>query len=395
MDAVVIGAGQAGLSTAYHLANAFARAGHRRPGGLVVLDSNASPGGAWQHRWPTLSVADVHGIYRLPGIGADLDVPTADLVPSARASTAIPAYFADYERRWGIAVERPVRVTSVHDSDPYGDPVVADGVLDVVTDAGTWRTRAVVNATGTWTRPFLPSYPGLDTFLGTSLHTAGYDGPDAFAGQHVVVVGGGASAVQLLAEVSTVATTTWVTRRPPRWRTEERFTADIGREVVARVEERVRAGLPPESVVGATGLRLRPQEADAEARGVYERRPMFARIEPHGVRWSDGSYQHADVILWCTGFRAALDHLAPLRLREAGGGIRMDGTTVVRDPRIQLVGYGPSASTIGANRAGRTAARNVVRQLSSPSPSPSPASWAGMSRACTITSEVTARVRQT
>lgn len=90
---------------------------------------------------------------------------------------------------------------------------------------------------------------------------------------------------------------------------------------------------------------------------------MFARIEPHGVRWADGNYQHADVILWCTGFRAALEHLAPLRLREPGGGIRMDGTAVVRDPRIQLVGYGPSASTIGANRAGRTAARNVVSLL--------------------------------
>jgi hypothetical protein len=41
----------------------------------------------------------------------------------------------------------------------------------------------------------------------------------------------------------------------------------------------------------------------------------------------------------------------------------MDGTQVARDGRVQLVGYGPSASTIGANRAGRTAARNVMRSL--------------------------------
>lgn len=354
VDTVVIGAGQAGLSAAYHLRNAFTRLGHPCPGSVVVVDANAAAGGAWQHRWGTLSVADVHGIYRLPGVGADPDLPAAD-----PARSAIPQYFAGYERRWGIDVERPVRVSSVRDVVP-GD--VQDR-LDVVTDAGTWRTRTIVNATGTWTQPFVPTYPGFGTFLGQSVHTAGYDGPDAFAGRHVVVVGAGASAVQLLAEVSTVATTTWVTRRPPRWRTEERFTPEIGREVVARVEARVRAGLPPESVVGATGLRLRAQEADAAARGVYDRRPMFARIEPHGVRWADGSYQHADAILWCTGFRAALDHLAPLRLREPGGGIRMDGTAVVRDPRIQLVGYGPSASTIGANRAGRTAARNVVSML--------------------------------
>ncbi len=50
--------------------------------------------------------------------------------------------------------------------------------------------------------------------------------------------------------------------------------------------------------------------------------------------------------------RAAIDHLAPLRLREPGGGIRMEGTRAAADPRVHLVGYGPSASTIGANRAG-------------------------------------------
>jgi hypothetical protein len=41
----------------------------------------------------------------------------------------------------------------------------------------------------------------------------------------------------------------------------------------------------------------------------------------------------------------------------------MDGTRVVADPRIHLVGYGPSASTIGANRAGKAAAREVVALL--------------------------------
>jgi pyruvate/2-oxoglutarate dehydrogenase complex dihydrolipoamide dehydrogenase (E3) component len=69
----------------------------------------------------------------------------------------------------------------------------------------------------------------------------------------------------------------------------------------------------------------------------------------------------ADVILWATGFRPAVDHLAPLRLREPGGGIRVEGTRAVADPRVHLVGYGPSASTIGANRAGRAAVRDIGR----------------------------------
>ena len=67
-----------------------------------------------------------------------------------------------------------------------------------------------------------------------------------------------------------------------------------------------------------------------------------------------------------TGFRSSLDHLAPLMLREPGGGIIMIGklaTQVAKDPRVHLVGYGPSASTIGANRAGAAAARELMTLL--------------------------------
>ena len=116
-------------------------------------------------------------------------------------------------------------------------------------------------------------------------------------------------------------------------------------------------------MVSVTGLALREQERAAEQLGAYDRRPMFDRVEPGGVRWADGSFEPADAILWATGFRPAVAHLGPLRLRSPHGGIRLDGTTAVADPRVQLVGYGPSASTIGANRAGRTAAVTVARQL--------------------------------
>ena len=69
-----------------------------------------------------------------------------------------------------------------------------------------------------------------------------------------------------------------------------------------------------------------------------------------------GHEEPVDVVLWNTGFRPAMNHLAPLRLREPGGGIRMlDEVSPARDRRILLVGYGSTASTIGANRAGRLA----------------------------------------
>jgi hypothetical protein len=90
---------------------------------------------------------------------------------------------------------------------------------------------------------------------------------------------------------------------------------------------------------------------------------VFDRLTPEGVAWDDGRFVPADVVLWATGFRAALDHLAPLHLRGPGGGITMDGTRVVAQPRLHLVGYGPSASTIGANRAGPSAVRALLRTL--------------------------------
>ena len=90
------------------------------------------------------------------------------------------------------------------------------------------------------------------------------------------------------------------------------------------------------------------------------RHPMFSSIEENGVRMPDGSLVEADVILWATGFRPALDHLAPLHLRTPEGGIRVANTRATDEPRLFLIGYGPSQSTVGANRAGREAVRAIV-----------------------------------
>lgn len=336
----MIGAGQAGLSSAYFLRHAGLE--------FVVLDANPGPGGAWRHRWPTLRMATVHGIFDLPGMR--FSPPD----PDAPAAVAVPEYFASYERFFDLPVRRPVSVSRV----------TRDGDLFVVrTDHGDWPARAVINATGTWDRPFVPWYPGQETFRGVQLHTAGYRGAAPFAGKRVVVVGGGTSAVQLLTEIAEVATTTWVTRRPPVFR-DGPFTQEFGRDVVARVDSRVRAGLPPLSVVSETGLARTPAVIEAQRRGWLSRLPMFDRIVPEGVVWDDGRFVAADVIVWSTGWRASLDHLAPLGIRERGGGIRMAGTRVVGVPGLYLVGYGPSASTVGANRAGREVVREIQESLS-------------------------------
>ena len=137
MDVAVIGAGQAGLSTAYWL---------RRRGvaPFVVLDAESRAGGAWQHRWPSLRVGTTHRIHSLPG----LDVPDAD--PARPASELMGEYFAAYERTFELPVRRPVQVTAVRR---------ADDRLLVAAGEQAWAARAVVNATGTWRSPSCRTTP--------------------------------------------------------------------------------------------------------------------------------------------------------------------------------------------------------------------------------------------
>ncbi len=351
VDVVVIGAGQAGLSAAYHLQRRgyvpVTRAAH---GDLtfVVLDAEARPGGAWQHRWASLRMATVNGIHELPGF----PVPPAD--PAASSRDILPAYFAAYEERYALDVVRPVRVRAVRRED--ADP---DGRLIVETDAATWAAAHVINATGTWSRPFWPHYPGQERFRGRQLHVADYVSRDEFAGKRVVIVGAGISAVQLLDEISHVAETFWVTRREPEW-SETEFDVPARVAAIAGVEDRVRRGLPPGSVISVTGMHWTPWARAAQERGVLVRHPMFAAIEERGVRMPDGTFVAADAILWATGFRAAIDHLAPLRLRTPEGGIRVADGRAIDEPRLFLIGYGPSQSTVGANRAGRDAVRAIM-----------------------------------
>lgn len=349
-DIVVIGAGQAGLSSAYHLRNLGVAPGK----GYLILDKSPEAGGAWQYRWPSLTLSTVNRVHDLPGMQfADVIDPG---LTEVKASVAVPRYFAAYEQKFQLPVYRPVTVNVVCQRNER---------FRVETDRETFSARGIINATGTWETPYVPTYPGADRFKGRQMHTRDYHSANEFAGLHVIVVGSGVSALQLLDEISRVTSTTWVTRREPQFR-ETPFTPEDGRAAVAIVEDRVRRGLVPGSVVSVTGIPWTPALKAARERGILKRLPMFSEITEDGVRWADGTLQKADVILWCTGFRSSLDHLAPLQIREYNGGIFMSGrlaTQVASDSRIHLVGYGPSASTIGANRAGGAAARELAGHL--------------------------------
>lgn len=347
----VIGAGQAGLSVSYYLK----RLGLDPGTDFVILDRGPGTGGAWQLRWDALKIGSAHRINDLPGMDAlGISFDTADRTLPAKQVVA--DYYRRYEEFYDLQVQRPATVRSVF----------YRGVDMVIRyNESELRTDIVVNATGTWGSPFVPYYPGMRSFRGRQVHTAEYLDAQEFAGQSVVIVGGGTSAIGFLLELETVVSELiWVSRRTIDFLDVDELNMEASAAAVAMQDEAARAGLPLPSIVSGTGVpRTRRIQAGID-RGVLQARPMFSRIEPDGVCWSDGTFRKADAIIWATGFRPELRHLAPLKLREKQGGIGVAGGTAWRDSRVFFAGYGPQASTIGANRAGRTIARQVIVMMS-------------------------------
>ncbi|WP_123388767.1 ArsO family NAD(P)H-dependent flavin-containing monooxygenase [Nocardioides aurantiacus] len=355
---VVVGAGQAGLAVGYHLQ----RLGRVPRQDFLLLDAADRPGGAWPRTWDGLHLFSPPAYSSLPGW----------MMPPWRDPTGVHdgypprdhvvAYLTAYEQRYGLAPLRPHRVSEVVAADDD-----AGGPLLVRAPGLAVRARVVVSATGTWDRPFRPAYPGSGLYAGRQLHAADLRSPEELAGQRVVVVGGGNSAAQLLALVSRVADTTWVATRPPRF-----LPDDVdGRALFDAATARVRAregGTPHDGVGGLGDVVVVPEVREARDRGVLHARPMFERLTRDGVAWADGTTERADVVLWCTGFRPALRHLAPLRLRDADGRVPVGGTSgtrAERDHRVHLVGYGDwtgpaSATLIGVGRTARATVAEVV-----------------------------------
>lgn len=341
-DVIIIGAGQSALATAYFLKRTSLR--------VVMLDAGDAPGGAWQHAWESLRLFSPAQWSSLPGwpMPPAAGYPTRDHVVD---------YLSRYEARYGFTVHRPVRVQAVHRDE--------DGGFLVQTDQGAWRSPAVISATGTWSKPHVPVAEGAGGFRGEQVHSSRYRSPAAYAGKRVLVVGGGNSGAQILAELSHAAQTAWVTQAPPQF-----LPDDVdGRVLFERATARWQAlqqGLPAEDLPGGFGdIVMVPAVRDARDRGVLQAVRPFTRYTPDGVAWQDGSESSVDAVIWCTGFQPALDHLAPLGLQLADGKIAMAGTQAAAVPGLWLVGYGEwtgfaSATLIGVMRTAKSTAAQAA-----------------------------------
>lgn len=341
-DVLIIGAGQAGLALAYYLRRANVD--------FALLDAEAAGGGAWRHTWDSLHCFSPHTYSSLPGW--QMPRENADEYPS---KNAVIDYFQRYEERYGFDIERPVVVNAI---EREADALVAR------TNQGDRCGRLIVSATGTLGNPYIPDYEGRSSFTGVQLHSADYRSPDVFAGKNVMIVGGGNSAAQILAEVSLHAHTLWVTTKEPEF-----LPDDVdGRVLFDRATARIQGKASATPAGGFGDVVMVAPVREARARGVLHSVRPFTRFTEHGVVWADGHSEAIDVVIWCTGFGASLQHLQSLGVVEANGKVLVEHNQSLKEPRLWLAGYGDwtgaaSATIIGAGRMAREIAPRLAEVL--------------------------------
>ncbi|MDX5422427.1 MAG: ArsO family NAD(P)H-dependent flavin-containing monooxygenase [Hymenobacteraceae bacterium] len=346
VDTIIIGGGQSALACAYYL--------RRSSLDFLVLDDQPEAGGSWRRCWDSLTLFSPAEFSSLPGW----------LMPKSKGKypsrLEVTSYLKQYEQRYKLPVRRPVKVESVCRKGQ---------LFEVQTDEATYYARTVISATGTFQKPYIPHYPGQETFQGLSLHSSAYQYPQPFTGKRVLIVGGGNSGAQVLAEVSKVAQTTWVTLEAPSYLPDDVDGRVLFDQASARYYAMQKGGQPDPAQYNLGNIVMVPSVLEARERGVLKAVPPFEKFYEHGVVWQEGTKEAVDAIVWCTGFGYALAHLECLQVVNEKGQVATEGTRALEQPGLWLIGYGgwtgfASATLIGVGRTARETARQVENFIS-------------------------------
>ncbi|MEU7316496.1 NAD(P)-binding domain-containing protein [Streptomyces sp. NPDC007083] len=312
---MVIGSGQSGL----------AAAGVLREHGIdpVVLEASEQAGGSWPHYYDSLALFSPARFSALPGLPFDGD---GDRYPRR---DEVVDYLARYQKHLGVQVRTSTRVAAVE----HG----ASGFSVRTASGQNIAAAGVVAATGSFNSPVRPALPGQESFTGELLHVADYRDPAPYTGKHVVVVGGGNSAVQVGYELAEAAEVTLASRTPIRFLPQIRQGRDFHHWLTTTGFDE----LPPEWLAHYAGGTLvvdAGQYETALTTGRLRRKDMFTTLDGDTVVWSDGTRERTDVVLLATGYRPSLDYLRPLGALSPEGAPLHSGGLSATHPGLVYLG---------------------------------------------------------
>jgi putative flavoprotein involved in K+ transport len=332
-DTIVIGAGQAGLATGYHLQKAGLR--------FLILEASDEPGGSWPHFYDSLSLNSTTRYSSLPG----LPFPGQPDRYPRRDEAAV--YLRSYAVHFGLPIVTRASVVEVERLDRFFRVTTAD--------KGCYRARTIVAATGFFGQPHLPNLPGQEKYRGQLLHAADYRRPEPFRQQRVVVVGGGNAAVQIGVELAQVARTTLATRHPIRYLPQRVLGRDIHFWLSLSGLDRTQWLNEQSMPVFDTGT-----YRAAIAVGRPDRRPMFERFTEDGLIWSDGRQEKVDAVIFATGYRPHLGYLARLGALDETGRTRQRRGASATVPGLYYVGLPRQRTMASATLRGVGADAKIV-----------------------------------
>ncbi|MCK0112518.1 NAD(P)/FAD-dependent oxidoreductase [Ornithinimicrobium sp. F0845] len=351
LETLVIGAGQAGLATAYHLGR------HGRE--CLVVDAARRVGDGWRHQWDSLRLYTPAWADGLPGRD----------FPGPRWHFPSKDEFADFLEQYADALALPVRLgTRVLG---LRRPESGAG-FEVSTDAGTTSADNVVVATGTFgRRPSVPHFADQIDPSVVQLHSSEYRNPEQLPDGPVLVVGSSHSGCDVAYEVAATRATMMAGRDTGQIPVP--FTSPLAKVVMpvmlfAMMHVMTRTGPPGRKQVQHVrlhggGPRLRVQTADLARRNVDWVKDHVTGVEGGLPVVGDRGPVPVASVIWCTGFRQDFGWIE-LDVFDEHGWPREFRGTVEEEPGLFFTGlaFQSAAGSMLVHGAGRDAAR-VVRQI--------------------------------
>lgn len=341
-DVIVIGGGQAGLASGYHL--------KKKEISFLILEASDQATGSWPHYYDSLKLFSPASLSSLPGMKIK---GTRDHYPHR---DEVIRYLQDYAKQFEFPIRTNQRVAAV---EKYEDS------FTIRTMTGDlFRTRAIINATGSFHNPYTPKIKDQEVFQGEVLHSSAYRNPNKYKGKRVVVVGRGNSAVQIAVELADHSFTSLAVLQPVEFVNQKILGVDLhywvrGLGLDTFPFWRFGKQAPVPKSVADLGDYKQKLEA-----GKPDQRDMFTSFYPDGIVWPDGTKEAVDTVIFATGYRPNYSYLNLVGVLDHEGRPLQKAGISLSIPGLYFVGLEGQRSFASATLRGvGPDAKYVVKNL--------------------------------